>query len=329
MIVPSATRTQSPTATSGTSSVEARRRRPSLSMTARSVGDCDHLRGEVEAHRQRLPAHDARRDAHHCLLDCHHELAHALAYWHRTTSRPKPKSAAPMPTNRPSTGASRQLAAMPITWAIGSAWLLVRRRPCATGRAARQSQRHDLAGGTPTAASTITTGVPPGRRADGRRRAGRSGARRRRAARRSRLGSRCAAAQSATPSSRRSARAAHRAADRDRVASVVIIAVRPPPAGRGSAWRTRCTGRSAHELLEAVRRLGLRQCQHRRRKARQVGLDGGLVLARRRHDLSRGDLALLVDVVVVEEQAARRLGRPAGRARARGPRPCGRARAAE
>ena len=75
----------------------------------------------------------------------------------------------------------------------------------------------------------------------------------------------------------------------------------------------------ADQLLERVRRDVHRQVEHPRRERRDVGLDGGLVLGRRRDDRGRGDPAVLADLVAVEQQAARRLGGPGGGARPRLP----------
>ncbi len=69
---------------------------------------------------------------------------------------------------------------------------------------------------------------------------------------------------------------------------------------------------AADQLLDAVGRLVARQAQDARRERREVGLDRRLVLARRRHDLRAARRAALVELVGVEEQAARRLGRPGG-----------------
>ena len=57
------------------------------------------------------------------------------------------------------------------------------------------------------------------------------------------------------------------------------------------------------ELLDPVRRLGVGQVEDLGRERREVGLDGALVLARRRDDLGGCDPAALVDLVAMEEEA--------------------------
>ena len=69
---------------------------------------------------------------------------------------------------------------------------------------------------------------------------------------------------------------------------------------------------AADQPLEAAGRLLVRQVEDRRREAGEVGLDRGLVLGRRRHDRGRADDPGLVHLVAMEQQAARRLGRPGG-----------------
>ena len=87
--------------------------------------------------------------------------------------------------------------------------------------------------------------------------------------------------------------------------------------GPGSASRTRCTGRSSRiSCSSRCVASSMRQVEDRRREGREVGLDGGLVLARRRDDPGGRDPARLVELVAMEEQAARRLGRPGRDARA-------------
>src|SRR6185369_5438430 len=56
------------------------------------------------------------------------------------------------------------------------------------------------------------------------------------------------------------------------------------------------------ELLDPEGRLVYGQVEDARRERGQVGLDGGLVLARRRHDLGVADQALLVELVGMEDE---------------------------
>ena len=70
-------------------------------------------------------------------------------------------------------------------------------------------------------------------------------------------------------------------------------------------------------MLEPVRRDVVRFVQDRWCERREVSLDRGLVLARRRDDRRAGDPAAVIELVVVEQQTARRLGRPRRDARAR------------
>ena len=67
------------------------------------------------------------------------------------------------------------------------------------------------------------------------------------------------------------------------------------------------------QLLDPVGGLGTRQVEHPWREGGEVGLDGGLVLARRRHDLGMAHETPFVELVGMEDQTAGRLGRPGRR----------------
>ncbi len=89
-----------------------------------------------------------------------------------------------------------------------------------------------------------------------------------------------------------------------------------PPRGRGSASRTRCTGRSCGSSARRARRSASSlEASVARDDVAQVVLDRELVLRGRRDDLRVEDRALGVDPVAVVEQPARRLAHAVAGAR--------------
>ena len=96
---------------------------------------------------------------------------------------------------------------------------------------------------------------------------------------------------------------------RTEVSEIRFVMDDVPPSRRGSAQRRRCTDRGCAPPARSAGQLVVGEIERALHDAAQVCLDGELVLGGRRHDASRDDDALGVELVAVQQEAPWRFGR--------------------